>query len=117
MQAFDFLSASPSGSDAHWRVPQNTAKTLILSASQDVRAHASIFNNSDKTLYLKFGNNVGLAVSGTAGLYTVRLGSASYFELPKPVWQGEIWGAWDSDVQGSSVAGSAMVLQIGRAGQ
>jgi len=112
MQAFDFLGTSPSGSDSHWRVPQNSTRVLILSASQDVRAHASVFNNSNATLFLKFGSNVGMAVSGGAGLYDVKLSSASYFELPKPMWQGEVWGVWDTDLP----AGSALILQLGRAG-
>jgi len=112
MQAFDFLGTSPSGSDAHWKVPQNSTRQLILSSSQDVRAHASIFNHSVGALYLKFGSNLGMAVSGGLGLFDVRLSSGSYFELPKPVWQGEVWGVWDADLP----AGSAMVMQVGRAG-
>lgn len=112
MQAFDFLATSPSGSDAHWRVPQNSTRQLILSSSTDVRAHASIFNHSAATLHLKFGSNVGMAVSGGAGLFDVKLASGSYYELPKPMFQGEIWGVWDADLP----AGFAMVLQLGRAG-
>lgn len=112
MQAFDFLGTSPSGSDSHWRVPQNSTRQLILSASADVRAHASVFNHSGAALYLKFGSNQGMAVSGGLGLFDVRLSSGSYFELPKPMFQGEVWGVWDADLP----AGSAMVVQIGRAG-
>lgn len=112
MQGFDFLGTSPSGSDSHWRVPQNTAKALILSSSYDVRAHASVFNNSSGSLYLKFGGSAGVATSGSGGVFTVKLTTMAYFELPKPIWQGEIWGAWDAD----SAQGSALVFQMGRAG-
>lgn len=110
MKEADYDTVSPSGSDEHWRVPTNTTKQLILSASQDARAHASIFNNSTATLYLKFGNNVGMSVSGAVGIYDVKLTSASYYEMPKPIWQGEVWGVWDADVAG----GFAMILSLGR---
>ena len=105
-----FNTTAPSGSDQHWRVPQNSAPRLILSASQEQRVHGSIFNNSTAALYIKFGNDVGMAVSGGLGLYDLRLTSASYFELPHPAWQGEVWGAWENDLP----AGFAMVLQLGR---
>jgi hypothetical protein len=111
VQAFDFLGTSPSGSDSHWRVPQNSAPQLILSSSLDVRAHASVFNHSSAALYLKYGSNAGMAVSGGLGLFDVRLSSGSYYELPKPMWQGQIWGAWDADA-----SGFAMIVQLGRTG-
>lgn len=104
-----FITVAPSGSDQHWKVAAKTSKTLILSGSADERSHASIFNASPNNLYLKFGDANGIAVSGSTGLYDVRLTSASYFELPKPLWQGEVWGAWDADLP----AGFALVLQLG----
>lgn len=113
VQTSDFIGTSPSGSDAHWRVPQGSSPRLILSASQDVRAHASIFNHSNGALYLKFGGNGGMSVSGNLGLFTTKLLSGSYYEMPKPIWQGEVWGVWDSDLP----AGFAMVTQTGRAGR
>lgn len=101
-----FLTTAPSGSDAHWKVPGSTAPTLILSASQDLRAHASVFNDSVNSLYLTFGpGGVGnLSVTGT---YDVKLTSGSYMELPKPTFQGEVWGIWDG------LGGFARVLQLG----
>jgi hypothetical protein len=105
-----FNTTAPSGSDQHWKVAAQTSKTLILSASVEQRTHASIFNASPNNLYLKFGDNTGIAVSGSSGLFDVKLTSASYFEIPKPAWQGEIWGAWDADLP----AGFALVLQLGR---
>lgn len=104
-----FATTAPSGSDQHWRVATNTSKQLILSASQDDRSHASIFNNSNATLYLRIGNNAGMAVSGALGAYDVKLTSGSYFEMPKPIHEGEVWGVWDADQPG----GFAMVLQLG----
>ena len=102
-----FNTTAPSGSDQHWKVPAATAPTLILSASQEVRAHASIFNDSGGSLFLTFGPGgvTNLSVSGT---WDVKITSASYFELPKPAYQGEVWGIWDA------AGGWARVLQLGR---
>lgn len=102
-----YQTVSPSGSDSHWRVPSDTSPTLILSSSQEERAHASIFNHSAASLYLKFGSSAGLATSGS-GLFDVKLTSGTLYELPKPPWQGEVWGSWDADD-----AGYALVLELG----
>lgn len=99
-----FNTVSPSGSDAHWKIAATTSPVLILSASQEERAHASIFNNSANSLYLKYGSVNGL---GVTGLYTVKLTSGSYFEMPKPPYQGEVWGLWDA------TGGWAMVTELG----
>ena len=101
-----FLTTAPSGSDAHWTVAGATAPQLILSASQDQRSHASIFNDSVASLYIKFGGGAvnNLSVTGT---WDVKLSSGSYYELPKPVYEGEIWGIWDSPT------GWARILQLG----
>lgn len=103
----DFLTVSPSGSDEHWKIPASTTPTLILSASSEERAHASIFNHSPNSLFLKFGGVTGMTSTGGTGLFTVKLTSGSYYELPKPIWQGEIYGAWDA------AGGFALVTQTG----
>lgn len=102
-----FNTTAPSGSDQHWKVPAATAPTLILSASQEQRSHASIFNDAGGSLYITFGGGAPQALSVT-GTYDVKLTSASYYELPKPAYQGEIWGIWDA------AGGWARVLQLGR---
>lgn len=101
-----FQTTAPSGSDQHWKVAASTAPVLILSASQDVRTHASIFNDSVATLFITFGGGAvnSLSVSGT---WDCKITSASYYELPKPVYEGEIWGIWDA------AGGWAHVLQLG----
>jgi hypothetical protein len=104
-----FSTVSPSGSDAHWRVAASATPILLLSASQDERAHASIFNHSVNALYLKFGGSGGMATSGSTGIFNVKLTSGSLYELPKPIWQGEIWGAWDA------AGGFALVVELGDA--
>ena len=102
-----FLSAAPSGSDSHWRVAGTTSPTLILSSSAGQRSHASIFNDAAGTLYLTFGPGSGVGPTGT---FDVKMTSGSYFELPKPIYQGEIWGAWDA------AGGFARVLSLGIGG-
>ena len=102
-------TTSVSGSDGHWVVAASLSPVLILSASQEQRTHASIFNDAAGGLSLKFGGSAGMANSGSsAGIYDVRLTSGTYFELPKPIWEGEVWGVWDT------VGGFARVLQLGR---
>lgn len=103
----DFNTCAPSGSDAHWLVPNGTSVVLILSASQEQRAHASVFNDSPASLYLKYGSPAG---TGPVGIYDVKLTSGSYYELPKPIFQGEVYGTWDA-----AGGGFARVLQIGPA--
>lgn len=102
-----YNTTAPSGSDSHWKVPSDTLPKLIMSASQDERAHGSIFNHSSAALYLKFGGSAGMVVSGS-GIFDLKVASGSLYELPKPAWQGEIWGQWDADV-----VGYAMVLELG----
>ncbi len=102
-----FLSISPSGSDNHWKIAGVTSPVLILSASQDQRGHASIFNDAIGSLYITFGPG-GVSNLSVTGTYDIKITSASYYELPRqPVYQGEIWGIWDAS------GGWARVLQTG----
>lgn len=104
-----FNTVAPSGSDYHWRVPAGVAPTLILSSSQDERSHASIFNHTVGSLYIRFGSNAGLVSSGSAVFFDAKIASGTLYELPKPVWQGDVWGVWDSPT------GWAMVVALGAA--
>ncbi len=101
-------TTSVSGSDSHWRVAASLSPVLILSASQEQRVFATIFNDAVGSLYLQYGGNVGMANTGSAGMYDVKLTSGTYYEIAKPIWEGEIWGVWDA------VPGFARVLQLGR---
>lgn len=101
-----FNTTAVSGSDIHSRVPASTTPQLILSASQEVRVFASIFNDSPNTLYLNYGGSA--MGTGSAQQWDLKLTSGVLYELPKPIYQGEIWGAWDT------AAGFARVLQLGR---
>lgn len=102
-----FATTAVSGSDQHYKVAGVTAPVLILSASQDQRVHASIFNDAVGSLYITFGGG-GVGSLSVSGTYDVKITSASYYELPRqPIYQGEIWGIWDA------AGGWARVLQLG----
>lgn len=106
----DFLTVAPSGSDSHWRVASSLSPILLLSASQDQRSHAAIFNHSNASLYVKFGGNAGMANTGSLGVFDHKITSGTLYDLPKPIWQGEVWGVWDG------AGGWAMVHSLGKAG-
>lgn len=91
-----FNTMSPSGSDGHWRVASTAdVPALLLSASRDdERARASIFNHSAGNLYIKLGSGAGLKISGSA-FFDLKIASGTLYELPKPIWHGEVWGVWD----------------------
>lgn len=99
MYAPNYMTAVLSGNLSHARVAGNTSTTNILSASTG-RVHASVFNHSNASLYLKFE---GVA---TINDFDVKLSSGSYFELPKPIYQGVVNGVWDS------ANGFAMILDM-----
>ncbi len=100
----DYETISPSGSDVHAAVPNLGIGVLILSASFS-RAHASVFNHSNATLHLRFGSSASLPTA-----FDVKLTSGSYYELPKPIYTGPVYGAWDA------AGGFALTLELGKAG-
>lgn len=85
----NYLSAVPSGSLVHARVPSSTSAVTILSSSVG-RVTANIFNHSAASLYLKFEG------APTINDFDVKLSSGSYYELPKPVYLGQVNGIWDA---------------------
>jgi hypothetical protein len=95
-----FLTSAPSGSVSHARVAGAASSTLILSGNLQ-RVHASVFNHSGASLYLKFDDT-----SVSINDFDVKLSSGSYFELPKPVYQGIIRGIWDA------ASGFAMIVDF-----
>ncbi len=105
-QASAFSTTAPSGSDMHWIVAGSVAPVLILSSSSDQRSHASIFNDANASLYLRFGGG-GVGVLSPTGSYDVKVLSGTLFPLPKPIYQGEVWGIWDA------ATGRALVLSLG----
>lgn len=94
-----------SGSYVSYRVVNNFpsgSAMLILSGNMSGRRGATIYNHSAASLYLAPWQSV----TGSATNFMVKLPSASYYELPAPVYLDRIWGAWDG------AGGSAMVVDF-----
>ncbi len=72
---------------------------MLLTANPD-RKGAIVFNDSSKNLYLK----LGLIASNAS--YTVLIPSMGYYELPLPMYTGQIDGIW------SSAAGFARITEL-----
>ena len=81
------------------KVDSDTDNTVLL-ASNEARKRATIYNNSKKNLYIKYGANA------TTDSFSLKIGPDDYLELPTPCYLGEIDGFWDE------VDGNAMVTEI-----
>lgn len=71
------------------RVPAS-ATAIVVAPANLLRRGLILWNDSTATLYIK----LGLAVSVTD--FTWRLSSQSGYELPTPIYQGDITGLWDN---------------------
>ena len=103
-----FNTVAVSGSDTHGTVAASSNPVQIMGASQEQRAWGSIFNDSAQSLYLKFGNDLLVGITGSTQVFDVKVTSGSLYELKQPIYQGEIWGCWDG-----TPAGYARTLQLG----
>jgi hypothetical protein len=68
-------------------VTSAAADTVLLAANAN-RIGATVYNDSLQTLYLKYGSGA----SSTS--WTVRLSSGGYWEMPLPIYTGQINGNW-----------------------
>ena len=71
----------------------NSSVTLLV--TNHLRRAAFLYNDSNKSLYLKFGPN------GSSTDYTVKIPPNTYFPVPD-FWFGELSGAWDSGGSGKA---------------
>lgn len=76
------------------------APVLLLSASEN-RIHASIYNHVNAALFIGFDHPT-LSTSS----FDVKITSGSYFELPRPIYTGPVYGVWDA------AGGVAMLLDM-----
>ncbi len=81
------FSFCPSGSASHWRVASATTPVLLLSAST-LRGFAAVFNHSAGPLY------IGLFGRPSVNDHDVAVASGSYYEIPRAVYRGEVYGVW-----------------------
>jgi hypothetical protein len=71
-------------------VAQSTVSVVLAAANADRRG-LTIYNNSNRVLFVR-------AATGAATLsnWTVRLDRNDYYELPFPVYTGDVAGIWAS---------------------
>lgn len=105
LTALENITAAISGTVT---VAEQKASTATLSnvndsgSNQDLlaananRLGVMIVNDSDQDLYLKYGN------AATATSYTAVLPAGSYWEMPKPIYTGDIDGIWAADGTGAA---------------
>lgn len=73
-------------------VAASTSTTVLLSPNT-ARASASILNDSaSATLFLAY------AATASMTAYKLQIGPGGYFELPLPIFTGEVSGIWDAAV-------------------
>jgi hypothetical protein len=78
----------------------SSAIPVTILALNEKRKMATIYNNSTKSLYLKYGEDA------SSDSFTVKINADDYLELPAPCYLGLITGFWDD------VNGNAMVTEI-----
>lgn len=69
-------------------VVASVTSVMILASNAD-RKMATIYNNSTASLFLKLGGGA------SQDSFTVKLKPKSYYELPLPVYAGQIDGVWE----------------------
>lgn len=81
-----------------------SASSVSLAASNAARAGLIVYNDSDYTLFLKFGT----AASSTSFTYRVEAGGT--YEMVLPTFTAAIEGTWDSS--GGTPSGTARVTEL-----
>ena len=72
---------------------------VTLLASNTGRTGMFVFNDSTANLFLKYG------ASATVASFTVKITAGAYYEMPYPMYIGDVTGVW------SAVTGAARVTE------
>lgn len=67
-----------------------SASNVQLLASTAGRRGAMFVNDSTASLYMKFGT------TATTSSFTVKVGPGGYYEMPLPIYTGQIDGIWSA---------------------
>lgn len=78
----------------------STIGTVTLMNSNAARVEGFVYNASQNPLFLRLGS------SASTTFYTLMLVASGYYELPRPVFQGQITGIW------ATATGQALVTEI-----
>jgi hypothetical protein len=79
-----------SGSIIETRYAASTSAVLLMSSSQGERRNATVYNHGAASLYISTLPTV------QSNSFWVKITSGSYFEFPKPVYDGPVYGVWDA---------------------
>lgn len=86
----------PVGRVTHSNVEASTEAVTLLAANKN-RLAASITNDAaEGSLYVKLG------AGASDASFMVKLGPEDYFELPQPVYPGEVTGIWSAAAEGDA---------------
>lgn len=78
----------------------SSATNVTLLSSNAARLGASIYNDSNKILYVKLGT------TASTSSYTLQMSPNSFYEIPYPVYTGRIDGIW------ASANGAARITEL-----
>jgi hypothetical protein len=80
--------------------PASSATNGTLLAANIARIGMTVFNDSTATLYMKYGATASLTS------FTVQMGPGAYWEMPVPIYTGQIDGIW------SAANGNARITEM-----
>jgi hypothetical protein len=78
----------------------SSATVVTLKASNTSRRGLLIFNDSTSAVFVKYG------ATATSSDFTVKIAAAGYFEMPAPIYTGQVTGIW------ASANGNAYVTEL-----
>lgn len=73
-----------------------TVVTLFTATTGRPVNRRAIFNDSNVALYVKYGSAASLTD------WSVKIAIGGYFELPLPLWGGQVTGIWDTGPTGQA---------------
>ena len=68
----------------------SSASNVTLLAANPFRIGTIVFNDSTQPLRVKYG-----ATASSSSL-SFKIGADEYWEMPEPIWRGQIDGIWDA---------------------
>lgn len=76
-------------------VSSYSSSSFLVSSGSSSRAGMSLYNMSSKPLYVMFGQSASTAA------FSVRMPARSLYELPSPVYTGDVYAVGESGGSGS----------------
>lgn len=73
-----------------------SATSVTLLALNAARKSASIFNDADKALFVKFGT------TASATSFKIKIAAGGYWDFPQPIYTGRVDGIWEAAPTGSA---------------